>query len=94
MSDIETAILQRLDAILASNKEVLTLKETASYMGCSTTYLHKLTSKNEIPFFKPRNKIIYFDKAELNDWLRQNPQKTNAEINGIATDFVHQKMSR
>jgi len=80
---------QKLDSILAASKDVLTTEEAANYIGCTKGYLYKLMSKRKIPFSKPNNKLAFFDKKELNDWLRQNPQKTKAQIEAEATDFVH-----
>lgn len=80
---------QKLDTIIAASKDVLTTDEAANYIGCTKGCLYKLMSRRKIPFFKPNNKLAYFDKQELNDWLRQNPQKTRAKIEAEATDFVH-----
>lgn len=90
--DLET-IYQKLEVIQALNKEVLTIDEASIYIGCTKGHLYKLTSKNKIPYYKPNNKLIYFDKSELNDWLRQNPQKTIQQIEAEANDFVTQKIA-
>jgi len=80
---------QKLDAILAASKDMLTTDEAANYIGISKGYLYKLMAKRKIPFSKPNNKLAFFDKKKLNQWLRQNPQKTKAEIEAEATDFIH-----
>lgn len=51
-------------------KNVLSLKEAAVYMDVSESYLHRLTSQREIPFSKPHGKLIYFERAELDRWMR------------------------
>ena len=33
---------------------------------------NKLTANKEIPHYKPRGKMIYFAKEELDEWLLQN----------------------
>ncbi len=43
-------------------KEFLTLRECAKHLSVSESYLHKLTSKNEIPFYKPSGKNNLFQK--------------------------------
>jgi excisionase family DNA binding protein len=69
-------------------KRLLTLKEACQYIGISRSYMHKLTAARKIPFSKPYGKIIYFDKAELEEWLlNKNRVKTNEEINDEADRY-------
>ncbi|KAA6330977.1 hypothetical protein EZS27_020367, partial [termite gut metagenome] len=37
-------------------------------------------SSGQIPHYKPQGKMLYFEKSELENWLRQNPVKTNQQI--------------
>lgn len=55
------------------NKDVMNVKEASLFMNVSTSYLHKLTSKGEIPFSKPRNKLIFFKREELENWMLRKP---------------------
>ncbi|MBN2595900.1 MAG: excisionase family DNA-binding protein [Marinifilaceae bacterium] len=41
------------------HKEILTLKETSEYPSLSKSYLYKLTSKREIPYYKTGKKIYF-----------------------------------
>jgi len=82
------AIERKLDELAALNKETLNLKEAARYLNMSCSHLYKLTSAKEIPHYKPRGKQVYFDKRELDKWLLQNRQKTKAEIEQAAIDYV------
>ena len=41
-------------------------------MGVSESLLYKLTSAHEVPHYKPRGKMLYFNKEELDHWLLQN----------------------
>lgn len=66
-----------------STKSVLTFRETYTYMGISESLLYKLTAAREIPHFKPRGKLIYFNKEEVDHWLMQN----RVPAIGIATDL-------
>ena len=73
MNDLELEDrLQRIEEKLAANKEVLTFDEACLYSGISRNYMYKLTSKNLIPYSKPRGKFIYFEKSKLNAWLLGN----------------------
>jgi excisionase family DNA binding protein len=69
-------ILERLDEIEAavhnSASKPFSLSEAAAYLNISRSYLYKLTASANIPHFKPQGKLIYFDKQDLDAWLRQN----------------------
>jgi len=36
--------------------------------------MYKLTCAGKIPHSKPRGKLIYFEKKQLNSWLLGNPK--------------------
>jgi len=82
------AIERKLEELAALNKDVLNFKEAARYLDVSRSHLYKLTHTKEIPHYKPRGKQIYFEKRELDQWLLQNRQKTRAEIEQAAIDYV------
>ena len=84
-------VIDRLDTLtraVLANKTTMTADECAAYIGLSKSELYKLTSARDIPFYKPRGKMIYFDRAEIDEWLRQNRVKTNQEIEQDAADHV------
>lgn len=54
------------------HKSILSQKEAAEYCDLSIDYLYQLTSKGQIPHYKPRGKKIYFKRVELDDWLLRN----------------------
>lgn len=70
------------------NKKALTLEEVAAYTGLSKSYLYKLTSTGGIPCYKPRSKMVYFDRDEIDTWLLQNRIKTKEEIEAEAATYV------
>lgn len=80
---MEIAIKEQLDRIEAAalgQKTVLTFDEAAIYTGLSKSILYKKTSNREIPHYKPRNKMIYFERAEIDSWLLQNRIATVDEL--------------
>jgi excisionase family DNA binding protein len=87
LSDVNAKIDILTNAVL-SNKQTLSIEEAAIYAALSVSYLYKLTSTQQIPHFKPRGKMVYFDRSELDSWLRQNRIKTTAEIETAATTHV------
>lgn len=86
-----TALREQIDELrrllLAGTKEVLTIDECAMLTGFSKNHLYKLTSQRAIPFYKPLGGSIRFKKSEVEDWLLQNRQATNSEINSLATTY-------
>lgn len=80
--------LDRIEAAALGQKNVLTFKEAARFIGVSESDLYKRTSNREIPHFKPRNKMLYFDRIELENYLKQNPIQTTNEIEAKAETYV------
>ena len=66
------------------NKPILTLSETALFLGVKESQIYKLTSQKAIPHSKPNGKIIYFVRDELIEWVRQGRVMTTSEINHAA----------
>lgn len=77
--------LDRIERLLISQKTVLNFDELVEYTGLSQSYLYKLTSKGDIPFYRPNGKQLYFNKEEIDRWLLRNRAKTNEEINNEVT---------
>lgn len=69
-------------------KNVLSFEEASRFLNLSKSYLYKLTSGNLIPHYKPQGKMLYFERAELEAWLRRNPVKTQAQIEAEAQQYV------
>ena len=67
----DTRLLKVEESIYAA-KEMLTLNEAALYLGLSMSQIYKLTSTMAIPHYKPRGKMVYFDKKELVRWMKKN----------------------
>lgn len=83
-----TKRLARLESLLLTGtKEVLTLDECSTFTGYSKNHLYRLTSQRAIPFYKPMGGTIYFKKQEVEEWLLQNRQATEAEKNSKATTY-------
>lgn len=69
-------------------KAVLTFDEACTYAGMSKSHFYKLTSAGKIPFYKPNGKMIYFDRLELETWLKRNRSKSHDEIQQEAINKV------
>jgi excisionase family DNA binding protein len=92
----ENRIEQKLERIekllLNSQKTVLSFNDLVEFTGLSQSYLYKLTSKGDIPFYRPNGKQLYFNKVEIEKWLLRNRAKTNEEIqNEVTTNLTLNK---
>jgi len=58
---------------LISKKEVLTVPELEKYMGISKSTIYKMTHERRIPHYKPTGKLIFFKRAEIDQWMLTNP---------------------
>ena len=89
---MEEKILEQLSRIekysLLSAKNVLTLDDVAALTGLSKSHLYKLTCTHQIPFYKPNGKQIYFDRGEIENWMKQNRVATNDEIEAQAVTYL------
>jgi prophage regulatory protein len=74
----------RLENLLLLQKNKLTLKEAALYTGYKESYLYKLTAAKKIPHSKPCGGAIFFDRAEIEQWLGRNRIRTNDDIENEA----------
>lgn len=83
------SLLQRLDLLensIYTTKKVFTFQEACMYIGVSESMLYKLTASKEIPHYKPRGKMVYFAKEELDEWLLQNCEPTIDDANRMAAE--------
>ena len=72
--------LNRIEQLLAGQKNVLTFDEACTYTGISRTYMYKLTCGSRIPHYKPNGKNIYFDRSWSADCYRTGlnlPQRSS-----------------
>jgi len=66
-------ILEKLDGLQSllqkRKKPFLTIQEASEYLGISRNTLYGYTSKGIIPFYKLRNRKIYFRIIDLNKFV-------------------------
>lgn len=70
------------------DKTVLNFTELAAYTGLSKSYLYRLSSEGKLPAYKPFGKCLFFDRAEVDNWLKQNPITSAEEIERKANTVV------
>jgi len=73
-----------------SQKVFLTLEEAAHFTGLSKSYIYKLTSRGKIPHSKPQGKLIFFERVNLENWMRQGSSGilSTAKVEEQAAKFV------
>ena len=74
--------------LVATQPKPLTLKEAAEFLDFSRSYLYRLTSQGRIPCYKPEGKRVYFDRAELVNWLKRNRIRPQEEIEEKAASYI------
>lgn len=86
--------LDRIERLVRGNKNVLNFEEASEYTGISRSYLYKLTAKGEIPFSKPRGKMIFFSREKLDEWLLSNQSRSTSEVKDEALDYTFRNKKR
>ena len=64
---------------LGAEKDFLNVTGVAELLGFKKGTVYNLTHKQEIPHFK-RGGRVYFDKKEVDDWIRANRRKTVQQL--------------
>lgn len=89
---METDIKVQLNRIekltLLSAKNVLCLNDVVLLTGLSKSHIYKMNHSRKIPFYKPNGKQIYFDRSEIENWMKQNRVATTDEIETEAVNYI------
>ena len=72
-------------------KKVINIDDVAALTGLSKSHLYKMTCRKEIPYYKPNGKLVYFDRAEVEAWMKQNRVNTAQEASQQAAKYVMEK---
>ena len=87
---MEEQIIEKLNNIeqyaLLAAKNVLTPDDVVLLTGLSKSHLYKLTCQKEIPYFK-NGKYLYFDRAEIEAWMKRNRVETKEEAQQRAAAY-------
>jgi len=66
----------------------LTFDQACDYTGISRSYMYKLTARGEIPFSKPKGKLIFFSREKLDNWLLNNSHSSKDEIRQQSVNYA------
>lgn len=91
---MEEKILKELSEIkmfsLLASKNVLTFEDMVLLTGLSKSTLYRLTCTRKIPHYK-KGKSCYFDKNEVEAWLKENRVNTTQEAESGAIKYILDK---
>lgn len=79
-------------ATLLGSKKMLTVEECATYINMTKETLYQKVYNREIPHYK-RGKL-YFDKNEIDEWLKTTKRPTKDEIDSQAATYVTLKKTK
>ena len=92
---MEEAIMQKLEAIeqnmLLASKTVLMIQDVSALTGLSASTIYQMTSKHQIPHYKPTGRLLYFDRQEVEAWMKQNRIETISEAQQAASKHIVSK---
>lgn len=56
---------------MKSERNLMIIMEAALYLGVKPSYLYKIMMLRTIPYCKPGGKLCFFDKENLDTWLKR-----------------------
>ena len=72
---------------------LLNVEQCAELLNTTVSNLHQLASRREIPHFE-KSKMIYFDRDEIERWIRSGKVPTKDEIAKLASRDKRDKAER
>lgn len=85
--------IEQLESLYLCQKDIFNFDEAAAYLNMSKSTLYKMTSKKEIPHYKP-NRFVFFERVELDRWIRDAAVKTEEQLSDEATKYCQKRDSR
>ena len=86
--------VNKLEDLCFTTKEILNLEEASAFLGIAKSTLYKMTHLNQLPFFKPAGKLIFFEKKALLDWVRGAKSLSEKEIRAEAAARLNDMNNR
>jgi predicted DNA-binding transcriptional regulator AlpA len=80
--------------LVLTSKRHLNFEEACLHSGLSKSTLYHLTADRRIPHSKPFNKLIYFDRLELEEFLLRNPRTLVEDIETEAINYVTNRVRK
>lgn len=71
-----------------NRKKILTLKEAATVIGVSDSYIQKMIASKSIKHSKPSGKLIFIRRKDLDVFIMRNPIITNDEVESFVANTL------
>ncbi len=91
MEFIQNEIKELKKLLLENNlntKEIFSVDDVIVYLQISKSYLYKLTSKRQIPFYTPGGKKIYFKRTEIDQWIYDSKVESISETQDDVERYI------
>lgn len=96
---METEILERLDAMqeainktqkiaVLAGKAMLTIDDVCLLTGLSKPHIYRLTCTHTLPYYRPNGKLIYFDRKEIENYMRSNRVDCVSDAESMASKYI------
>ena len=90
---VQKVILENPNLAGAQNSSFMDVTQAAEFLGIAKATLYGKCCNLLIPHFK-KGKKLYFDRAELLDWLKSGKRKTINDINeSVNTHLFNRKIN-
>jgi putative excisionase len=76
------------DNNMEEKRQLIPTAEAAAFLGIKVSYLHKLMMRRVIPYYKPNGKLCFFDKAELEAWMKNVRIASQTELDRQAQAYI------
>lgn len=73
--------------LMTTNKDVLNVNDLHIMTGFAKSTIYRYTMDGVIPHYKQGNKL-FFDKLEIENWLKENRGKSQTEIESEAIRYT------
>lgn len=89
MNEILEQIKELKELTLLGAKTALNMNDVCLLTGLSKSHVYKLVYEKKIPYYKSGggNKLLYFNKNEIEKWLLAHRVPTNEETEQAAINY-------
>lgn len=74
--------------------EVLSLEKVPAFLGIAKNTFYKMTHPNQLPYFRPADKPVFFEKKALLDWVWEVRAMPEEEIKLEAVNRLNEMNNR
>lgn len=82
-------VLRTLGPTSYNPDDMMTIEEAAKMLGMSKSYVYKLTSKREIPCYKPSGKTCYLRRGDIQEWMSQGHCPSNKQLSEMSQAWLN-----